>query len=130
MPIIKSAIKRVRQETKRRSRNLAAKRRIKTATKQTQVAIAEKDLKAAHSELLTAISHIDKAIKKGTLHKNTGARRKSSLTRQYNLASDKAYGTESAPKAKAKTPVAKPVKKTAKPAAKATTAKKPAAVKK
>ena len=94
MPIIKSAIKRVRQEEKRRARNTAAKRRIKATTKQTLTALAEKDLKIARSELAKAISQIDKAIKKGVFHKNTGARRKSSLTRQYNTASNKPYGTD------------------------------------
>ncbi|MCC7543638.1 30S ribosomal protein S20 [bacterium] len=118
MPIIKSAIKRVRQQAKRRSRNLAAKRRIKIASKQTLSALEAKDLKIAQESLKQAISQIDKAVKKGTLHKNTAARRKSTLTRSYNGVSEKAYGTEAATKKAA------PAKK---PAAKKAAPKKPAA---
>ncbi len=117
MPIIKSAIKRVRQQAKRQSRNLAAKRRIKASTKATLSAVAAKDLNTAKESLTKAISQIDKAVKKGTLHKNTGARRKSALTRSYNQASDTAFGTEGASSKKAAKPVAKkPVAK--KPASK------------
>ena len=109
MPIIQSAIKRVRQQEKRRARNAAAKRRIKTASKETLAQISAKDIKAAQTSLLKAISQIDKAIKKGTLHKNTGARRKSQLVRSYNAASDKAFGTEASnkPKTAAKKPATK-----------------------
>ena len=114
MPLIQSAIKRVRQEQKRNSRNLAAKRRIRVASKQTRTALLEKDLKAAQAGLLEAISHIDKAVKKGTLHKNTGNRRKSQLTRAYNASSDKPYGTEKIAAKAATKPAAKkaPAKKT------------------
>ncbi|MEI7818657.1 MAG: 30S ribosomal protein S20 [bacterium] len=122
MPIIQSAIKRVRQQAKRRSRNLATKRQIKSSTKLTLAAVAANDITSARAELAKAISQIDKAIKKGTLHKNTGARRKSRLTIQYNAASDVAYGVDKVTKAKASTP-AKPAAKKA--PAKATT-KKPA----
>lgn len=108
MPIIKSAMKRVRQEEKRRARNVAAKRRIKAASKATAASIAAKDLKTAEVSLKKAISLLDKAVKRGTLHKNTAARRKSKLTRQYNGAAPAAYGTTKA------TPVKKaPAKKTA-----------------
>ncbi len=127
MPIIKSAMKRVRQQEKRRSRNLAAKRAIKRSSKTTLQAIAQEDLKVARTELAQAISLIDKAIKRGTLHKNTGARRKSQLTRNYNAASKQPYGTDgsSKPKATTKKPATK--KPTAKKAApKKTTAKKSA----
>ena len=107
MPLIQSAIKRVRQEQKRNSRNLAAKRRIRIASKKTRTALLEKDLKVAQTGLLEAISFIDKAVKKGTLHRNTGNRRKSQLTRAFNLASDKPHGTEKI--APAKTASKKPV---------------------
>lgn len=119
MPIIKSAIKRVRQEAKRNARNNAAKRRIKVATKATLASISASDLKLAHDSLLKAISQIDKAIKKGTLHKNTGARRKSSLVKAYNSSAEKPFGTD---KVAAKKPA---TSKTAKKAV----AKKPAAKK-
>lgn len=127
MPIIQSAIKRVRQQEKRRARNAAAKRRIKTASKETLAQISAKDVKVAQTSLLKAISQIDKAIKKGTLHKNTGARRKSQLVRSYNAVSDKAFGTEasSKPKTAAKKPATKKASaKTTKAAPKKPAAKK------
>jgi small subunit ribosomal protein S20 len=120
MPIIKSAMKRVRQEEKRRARNSATKRRIKAATKSTLSHVATADVKAAQTDLTTAISLLDKAVKKGTLHKNTAARRKSKLTRSYNTVAKEAYGTTTATK--------KPAAKKAAPAKKAP-AKKPAAKK-
>ncbi len=119
MPIIKSAMKRVRQEEKRRARNNATKRRIKAATKSTLAHVATEDVKAAQTELTKAISLLDKAVKKGTLHKNTAARRKSKLTRSYNSVAKEAYGTTAATK---KTEAKKP-------AAKKAPAKKPAAKK-
>lgn len=125
MPIIKSAMKRVRQEEKRRARNNATKRRIKTATKSTLTHVAAADVEAAQSDLTKAISLLDKAVKKGTLHKNTAARRKSKLTRSYNTVAKQAYGTTAAVK---KTAVKKPSpKKTSaakKAPAKKTTTKK------
>lgn len=93
MPIIKSAMKRVRQQEKRRARNTATKRRIKASTKTTLAHIDAKDAKSAHGELLKAIAMLDKAVKKGTLHKNTAARRKSKLTMSYNKVAKEAFGT-------------------------------------
>lgn len=110
MPLIQSAIKRVRQTEKRNSRNIAAKRRIRLASKKTRTALLEKDLKVAQAGLLEAISHIDKAVKKGTLHKNTGNRRKSQITRAYNVVADKPFGTEATTK-KATAPAKKPAAK-------------------
>lgn len=136
MPIIKSAIKRVRQEEKRYARNTATKRRIKATSKTTLANITAQDLDAAKASLLKAISQIDKAIKKGTLHKNTAARKKSQLTRAYNAAAAAPFGTENPGKPKAKTAkksAATPATKqasvkpaTKKPAAKAATKKAPA----
>jgi small subunit ribosomal protein S20 len=42
------------------------------------------DKAAAEVALKEAVSFIDKAVSKGRLHKNTAARRKSSLTRHVN----------------------------------------------
>lgn len=116
MPIIKSAMKRVRQEEKRRARNVATKRRIKSATKSTLKNIDEKAVKVAQEELKKAISLLDKAVKKGTLHKNTAARRKSKLTLKYNTVAETPYGTDTATKAKKpaatkKAPAKKPAAK-------------------
>jgi ribosomal protein S20 len=72
MPIIKSAIKRAKQTTKRRERNVAIKQEIKNATKAFIAKPSTKTLSAAQSE-------IDTAVKKGLIKKNTASRRKSRL---------------------------------------------------
>lgn len=120
MPIIKSAIKRVKQANVRRDRNVATKRAIKAAVKAFEAKPSAASLSAAHSEL-------DKALKKNLLHKNTVARRKASLAAKAKVAGVKL--APAAGKAPAKT-AGKPAT-AKKPAAKASTAaKKPAATKK
>jgi small subunit ribosomal protein S20 len=79
MPIIKSAIKRAKQAIVRRSRNLQVKRAVKQDIAALHTAIVENDPKLIEKSLSEAYSEIDRAIKKHTIHKNTGARRKSQL---------------------------------------------------
>src|ERR1019366_3687467 len=81
MPIIKSAIKRARQSIVRRSRNLQVKRAIHTDTRAVMDAATAGDTKVTADKLREAQSEIDRAVKKGTLHKNTAARRKSRLVK-------------------------------------------------
>lgn len=112
MPIIKSAIKRMKQTIKRNERNVGIKREIKDATKAFLLKPTSEGLSKAHSEL-------DTAVKKKLLKKNTVARRKAQLAK---VAKD--AGVKLAPAKKA---AAKPVAKA--PAAKPAAAKKPAATK-
>jgi len=77
----KSAKKRIRQNARRRIRNQATLSKIKTLMKKVH---ATEDKAAAEVALKEAVSFIDKAVSKGRLHKNTAARRKSSLTRHVN----------------------------------------------
>lgn len=82
-----SAKKRIRQSEKRRVRNQATLTKIKTLIRSVHTS---KDNTEADVALKEAISFIDKAVNKGRLHKNTAARRKSSLTKHVNkLSSDK-----------------------------------------
>jgi ribosomal protein S20 len=125
VPIIKSAIKRMRQTTKRRARNVTAKRNLKGAVKAFLASPDAKNLSAAQSEL-------DTMVKKNLLPKNTAARRKAQLSRVAKEAGVKTGGTakKTAAKPAAKKAAAKPVTKAAaKPAAKKAPAKKPAAKK-
>jgi ribosomal protein S20 len=120
MPIIKSAIKRMKQTIKRNERNVGIKREIKDATKAFLATPSSEGLSKAHSEL-------DTAVKKGLLKKNTVARRKAGLAKVAKEAGVKLTPAKkaAAPKA-AKAPAAKPAA-TKKPATpKATTAKAPA----
>lgn len=112
MPIIKSAIKRMKQTIKRNERNVGIKREIKDATKSFLLKPTSEGLSKAHSEL-------DTAVKKKLLKKNTVARRKAQLAK---VAKD--AGVKLAPAKKAAAP-----KATKAPAAKPAAAKKAAATK-
>ncbi len=116
MPIIKSAIKRVRQQEKRRSRNLQVKRAIHKDVRAFTDAIEAGDKTAINDALTTAISEIDRAVKKGTLHRNTAGRRKSRLQLIANksLDSSTAAAKPAAKKAPAKSPKPKPRTKSTK----------------
>lgn len=127
MPIIKSAIKRMKQTAKRRERNVGIKRDIKGAVKAFVAKPSAEKLSAAQSEL-------DTAVKKGLLKKATASRRKAGLARAAKAAGVK-LGASAAKKPVAKkapvktAAVAKkaPVKAVA--AKKAPVAKKPVAKK-
>ena len=136
MPIIKSAIKRMKQTIKRNERNIGIKKDIKTANK----AFAAKPTADTASK---AQSELDKAVKKGLIKKGTANRRKAAIARTAKEAGVK---PATAKKAAAKTTTAKPVAKkapatkaapkkavaakpAAKPVAKKAPAKKPAAKK-
>ncbi|GCE47263.1 small subunit ribosomal protein S20 [Thermosporothrix hazakensis] len=86
MPNNKAAEKRMRQEEKRRAHNRSVKSTVRTEITKARQAIATPDLDAAAAEAAVreAISALDKAAKKGVLHKNNAARRKSRLMKQLN----------------------------------------------
>lgn len=80
----KSALKRSRQSENRRIRNKTSKTRIKTVVKNVRLAVSEKSGETALKNLDSAKSTIDKAVKKGVIHRNTAARKISRLSRQVN----------------------------------------------
>jgi small subunit ribosomal protein S20 len=79
-----SAIKRARQNEKRRLRNLHIKTTVKSSVKKVRAAIEKKDVEEAQKALLKAIPLIQKADSKGVFHKNTSARKISRLTQEVN----------------------------------------------
>lgn len=87
-----SAKKRVRQNLKRRSRNRARKEMIKDQVKAFSSAVTGGDLAKAETELRKVTQRLDRVAVKGTIHKNTAARKRSRLTRQLNAAKAKAAG--------------------------------------
>lgn len=117
MPIIKSAKKRVRTASKAAARNSKTKRGLKGALKAFHRAVTgKKDTKETQSK---AQSALDKAAKKGVMHKNKVARKKSQVAKAAKAAAGaaKPAAKKAAPKkAAAKKPAAKkaPAKKTAK----------------
>ena len=81
---IKSAKKRILVNETKAARNKAIKSRVKTAMKKVIVAVNAGDKEVAAVALKGAISAIDRAYIKGIYHKNTVARKKSTLTRLVN----------------------------------------------
>ncbi len=79
-----SAIKRARQNEKRRLRNLNIRTTVKSSVKKVRVAIEKKDVEGAKKALSKAIPLIQKADSKGVFHRNTSARKISRLTRGVN----------------------------------------------
>ena len=79
MANIKSQIKRIRTNEKRRQRNLAVKSELKTLVRRTREAVEAGDKEAAIEALRIASRKLDKAVSKGVIHRNQAANRKSKL---------------------------------------------------
>jgi len=75
-----SALKRARQTLKRTEDNRANASRLRTALRKLRTTIQSGDAKQAQTAFGETVSVIDKAVKKGTIHKNTAARYKSRLS--------------------------------------------------
>ena len=82
----KVATRIARVAEKRRLRNSAVKSRMKTAIGKTEKVIASGDMELAQKEMIKTVSSIDRAVSKGVIHRNKGARLKSQLTRESNPA--------------------------------------------
>lgn len=79
----KSSLKRARQIRERNVRNKRVKKSFKTAIKKLELGIKEKkDIQELNPLLTKAVSLIDKAAKKGVLHKNTAGRKKSLISKK------------------------------------------------
>lgn len=74
-----SALKRVRQTERRTLRNRVYRSKMRTAERRLEEAVAQKDTAVITSNLQAAYKIIDKAAKRGVIHKNNAARRKSRL---------------------------------------------------
>lgn len=84
MPNIKSAKKRVGLSKVAYEKNKANKSALKTVMKKFDAALDGGDRAAAESAYTVAVKAVDKAVSKGILHKNTAARKKSSMTLRLN----------------------------------------------
>ena len=83
MANIKQQKKRVIQNEKRRQRNIDVRSRVKTFVKKAETTILASGADAADA-VRTAIVELDVAARKGVLHKNTAARKKSRLMKKIN----------------------------------------------
>ncbi|MFA6711975.1 MAG: 30S ribosomal protein S20 [Candidatus Caldatribacteriota bacterium] len=85
MPIIKSAIKRVKISEKQLKRNSAYKSRVKTFIKKFENSLNTEDKDAIEQHYRQCVSVLDKAAQKGILAKNTVSRKKSLLAKKFKL---------------------------------------------
>lgn len=81
MPITTSAKKALRGSAKKRIVNDRRKEAMKRAVKKLKKFVADKKIKEAKEFFLTVQKSIDKAVKKGVLKPNAGARKKSRLSK-------------------------------------------------
>jgi small subunit ribosomal protein S20 len=81
------AEKRARQALRRRTRNRANRSKLRSRVKGFLATVeGGAEPEKIRGELARTLSHIDKAVHKGVLHRNTAARKKSNLTRRANQA--------------------------------------------
>lgn len=83
MPNIKSQKDRVIQAKKENLHNKAVKSNLRTVIKKADIAVADGSADAQEA-VVKAVSTIAKAQSKGTLHKNTAARKISKMMKKAN----------------------------------------------
>lgn len=71
---------------RRRTRNRSGRTFVKSSIAKAEQLISAKQTEVAQKEVLKAASALDKAAKKGIIHPNQAARRKSRLMRKLNEA--------------------------------------------
>ncbi|MFQ5896626.1 MAG: 30S ribosomal protein S20 [Candidatus Methylomirabilia bacterium] len=81
MAKIRSALKRTRQNEKRRLRNRAIRTTVRTGLKASRSALIQRS-EDAQALVAEAVRALDKAVTKGVVHRNTAARKKSALARR------------------------------------------------
>lgn len=80
MANIASQTKRIARSRRERQENLRFASSVKTQMRRLEAAVASGD-PAADAEHKALISRVDKAVRKGALHRNTGARKKARAAR-------------------------------------------------
>jgi len=81
MANIGSQKKRIARSAREREENLRFSSSVKTHFRRLESAISGGDAEAAEREHQALISRIDKAVQRGALHRNTGARKKARAAR-------------------------------------------------
>jgi len=81
LPNIASAKKNMRKSLAARARNRAQRSALRTALRKAQ------DPSASDEQRLAAVSLLDRAARKGLIHRNAAARQKSGLARKAAVAS-------------------------------------------
>ena len=86
----KSALKRMRQNAKRRAYNRMFRSRARTFVKRARLAIDTEKPQDAVEATRTAMRELDRAASKGVIHKRNAARRKSRLMARLNKLTNQA----------------------------------------
>jgi small subunit ribosomal protein S20 len=81
MANIPSQKKRIKRAERERLENRRYVSKVKTYFRRLERAVAEGDSGAADTEHRELVQTIDRAVKRGALHRNTGARKKSRAAR-------------------------------------------------
>ena len=81
MANIQQQKKRIRIAADERLENLRYRSTIKTLTKRLATAVEDGDATTIESEHRTLVQWIDRAVSRGALHRNTGARKSSQAAR-------------------------------------------------
>jgi small subunit ribosomal protein S20 len=84
MPIHRDAIKKTRQDARKRERNRIIISTVRTSAKKVLKAIEENNKEVAKSALLEMTSLMDSAASKGVVHHNTAGRKISRMTVKIN----------------------------------------------
>jgi small subunit ribosomal protein S20 len=83
---IKSQIKRVKTNEKRRQRNKSVRSSVRTAVRRFREAVEAGDADKATELQRAASKALDQAASKGVIHKNQAANRKSAMAKRVNAA--------------------------------------------
>ncbi len=80
----RSSIKKIRIDKRRRANNLRVISELKTTARKLVAAISSKKKDEAQTASRSYFSKLDKAVKKGIVHKNKASRRKSRISLKIN----------------------------------------------
>ena len=84
MPNTRSAAKAMRVQERRRLRNRSVRSATRTFVRKAEAEIAAGESNPTAEAIRQAISALDRAAKKGVIHANNAARRKSRLMKKLN----------------------------------------------
>lgn len=84
MPNIKSSVRSVKTDAERRAANGAVKSEVRNVGRKVEALAAAGAKEEAQAKLAVASGLLDKAARKGIIHKNAAARKKSRLAKKVN----------------------------------------------
>lgn len=82
MAILKSAIKRIDTNNKKRLQNQSVKSDMRTHIKRVEALVEANDVDGAKEAFKTTTRKIDKAVQKSVIHRNNGNRQKARLAKK------------------------------------------------